>query len=349
MNSQYPPLTSPRVLAGFTIVLALTAAGSSHAAVPSVLPVVKRTYPHDPQAFTQGLLWVGETLYESTGLYGSSTLREVSLSTGAVQQSHSLAPNEFGEGLALVDQRLIQLTWKSGRAHVYDRDSFQLVRSFEYTGEGWGLCFDGNRLVMSDGSSSLFFREPSTFDVTGSVVVTRDGYRVQRLNELECVNGWVYANVWQTKQIVKIDPRTGEVNATITADNLLTPEESAAADVLNGIAYEPTTRRFAITGKLWPKLFEVELPGAAAPDPAPPKAVASEPTTAPGSDAEQAAPHPSGQVPANSPPKVNAGCHCAIAGDRRPHSLAWVVVALTWIGASGTRRRRSVRSVPLVR
>ncbi len=277
--------------------------------VPTVSPVVHARYPHDPEAFTQGLLFVGERLYESTGLYGSSTLRLVDLTTGVVQQSVSLSASEFGEGLASVDERLVQLTWKSGRAHVYDLGSFERQRTFDYTGEGWGLCFDGKRLVMSDGSSSLFFRDPATFVMTGSIAVTRDGANVRRLNELECVNGWVYANVWQTQEIVKIDPTSGSVHATVTIHGLLTAGEAANADVLNGIAYSPLTGRFYVTGKLWPKLFEVEFPDAAAPTPPPSAAAEAEfPTKSAVPPAEERPVLPS------APPKVNTGCHCATAG-----------------------------------
>ncbi len=301
--------------------------------VPNVSPVVHARYPHDPQAFTQGLLFVGERLYESTGLYGSSTLRLVDLTTGVVQKSVSLSPSEFGEGLASVDQHLVQLTWKSGLAHVYDLGSFQRQRTFDYSGEGWGLCFDGKRLVMSDGSSSLFFRDPTTFAMTGSVAVSRDGANVRRLNELECVNGWVYANVWQTQEIVKIDPNSGSVHATVTVGGLLTAGEAANADVLNGIAYSPLNGRFYITGKLWPKLFEVEFLDAAAPTP-PPSAPAEveRPTNGeivPGVEPPGSTPHPmtnsavspsavpptmEGPVSSGAPPKVNSGCHCATAG-----------------------------------
>lgn len=279
-------------------------------AVPTVSPVIVATYPHDDQAFTQGLLFVGERLYESTGLYGSSTVRLVDLTTGVVKQSVSLPASEFGEGLASVDERLVQLTWKSGLARVYDLDSLQLQQTFDYTGEGWGLCFDGQRLVMSDGSSSLFFRDPSTFAMTGSVAVTRDGNSVRRLNELECVNGWVYANVWQTREIVKINPGTGEVGATVTVDGLLTAGEAANADVLNGIAYLAQNGRFYVTGKLWPKMFEMEFPDAAAPHPPPSGAAEAPASGEPSANSGL----PKKPVPSNVPPKVNSGCHCATSG-----------------------------------
>lgn len=302
------------------MLIALSAFQHPAHAAPSVTPKVLQTFSHDPQAFTQGLLFSAGQLYESTGLYGQSSVRRVDLATGAVKQTVSLAATEFGEGLALVDNRLIQLTWKSGVAHVYDLDSLELQKSYDYSGEGWGLCHDGQRLVMSDGSSSLFFRDPTSFEMTGSVAVTRDGSSVRQLNELECVNGWVYANIWQTKQIVKIDPTSGNVAATITVDGLLTTEEATNADVLNGIAYLPDNGHFYITGKLWPKLFEVEFPDAAAPEPAPSAAApgSSEPpaqSSKPSSSVGETPSRPVASSPAaNAPPRLQSGCHCATAG-----------------------------------
>lgn len=335
----------------------------SEAAV-TVTPVVHRAYAHDPEAFTQGLLFYGGQLYESTGLYGSSTLRRVELTTGAVKQSVALAATEFGEGLAQVEDRLIQLTWKSGLAHVFDLTSFEHRQSFDYSGEGWGLCFDGQRLVMSDGSSSLFFRNPTTFEMTGSVTVTRDGVSLRQLNELECVNGWVYANVWQTKHIVKIDPGSGNVVATLLVDGLLTSEEAANADVLNGIAYLPETSRFYITGKLWPKLFEVDFPDAAGPVPAPGEtrdsgssetSVSQTKPTGNGDLTSGGANTPSGHgAPSSgessspSPPKVQSGCHCAAVGAGAgvppavPWTLACVATILPLLGFERRARRRSL-------
>lgn len=321
------------------------------AAVPQVAPVVLNTYSHDPQAFTQGLLFAGEELYESTGLNGRSTVRLVELATGAVKRSVNLPSDEFGEGLAWADGRLVQLTWKSGVAHVYAPETFEVLSRFDYTGEGWGLCFDGKRLIMSDGSSSLFFRDVGTFAMTGSVAVTRDGYSVRQLNELECVNGWVYANVWQTKQIVKIDPGTGEVAAVITVDGLLTPDEARRADVLNGIAYQASKDRFFITGKLWPKLFEVEFTGAGAPSPAPdpakqevgsapvaPTVIVRESAASSAGGAKPNPPAPEGQTP----PKVNGGCGCAALGANVTGSSSsnWGLAVLLPLLGCGLRARK---------
>lgn len=221
---------------------------------------VLAVHPHDPQAYTQGLVWYRGELYESDGLYGRSSLRRVDPATGTVRQKIAIEPRIFAEGLALVGERLIQLTWKEGIAPVYDRATFRHLADFHYEGEGWGLSYDGKRLVMSDGSDRLFFRDPKTFALQGSVAVTRDGVPVMQLNELECVGGEVWANVWQTDDILRIDPKSGRVTGVAEATGLLAPEDRAAgAEVLNGIAYDPATRRFWITGKLWPKMFEVRF------------------------------------------------------------------------------------------
>jgi glutaminyl-peptide cyclotransferase len=216
-------------------------------------------YDHDPDAFTQGLVWHEGVLYESTGLYGHSDLREVELETGAVTRRRQLAPERFAEGLALVGESLVQLTWKSGEAYVYDLDGFEPRGEFDYETDGWGLCFDGERLVMSDGSSTLYGRSPDTFEVVDTVTVTDRGRPVDELNELECVDASVYANVWHSDSIYRIDGRTGAVTGIVDASGLLSPAEAAAADVLNGIAYIPESGTFLITGKLWPRLFEVRF------------------------------------------------------------------------------------------
>lgn len=216
-------------------------------------------YPHATDAFTQGLLLHEEKLYESTGIRGRSTLRRVQLTSGTVEQMISLPDDYFGEGLARVEERLIQLTWTSGVAPVYDIETFEQIGEFSYTGQGWGVDYDGQMLIMSNGSEFLTFRDPETFEALGQVRVTLNGREQKNLNELEYVDGFVYANVWKTDNIVKITPNTGRVVAVIDASGLLTPEEDARADVLNGIAYDPATETFLITGKLWPKLFRVRF------------------------------------------------------------------------------------------
>jgi glutaminyl-peptide cyclotransferase len=305
-----------------------------------VTPVVHQTYPHDSQAFTQGLVfWQGD-LYESTGLYGHSSLRLVDITTGDVERQISLPSGEFGEGLALVDDRLIQLTWKEGVANVYAVDSFQELTTFPYSGEGWGLCYDGKKLVMSDGTSSLFFRDPHTFELQSSLSVERDGQSVRHLNELECVNGFVYANIWQREEIVKIDAQSGQVIATVRVQNLLTSADKQGTDVLNGIAFNPDNKRFYITGKLWPKLFEVEFPGASDPYLA---ATDGNDTTTSGS-ARTLTTNTTSQATATNantlpvPARVANGCRCGL-GSRAHQAQPWGVAA--WlVGISFCRRRR---------
>lgn len=241
-----------------------------------LIPQVLATYPHDPQAFTQGLLWHEGALYESTGLRGQSSLRRVDLQSGAVlhklpvsrpadQLSGANAlPDYFAEGLALVDDRLIQLTWTEGQAFVYDLATFERLETYSYEGEGWGLCYDGRYLYHSDGTPYLSLRNPQTFELIVKFAVTIQGQTLASnlLNELECVDDWVYGNLWQTDFIVQIDKRDGQVVGLIDARELLTAEERAALSpnaVLNGIAYNPETDTFYITGKLWPKLYEVRF------------------------------------------------------------------------------------------
>lgn len=220
---------------------------------------VVRRYPHDTSAFTQGLLWHDGHLYESTGLRGRSTLRKVQLETGEVLERRDVDRAHFAEGLALVRDRLIQLTWRSGLAHVWSVDGFRHQGTIEYDGEGWGLCYDGQHLVMSDGSARLTFRDPETFREVRHVTVRKNGRAVPDLNELECVDGAVWANVWQSDEILRIDPANGRVTGVVDASGLLTDSERRRADVLNGIAWIPERNRFVITGKNWPHLFEIEL------------------------------------------------------------------------------------------
>lgn len=221
---------------------------------------VVSTRPHDPSAYTQGLLLHEGSLYESAGLYGVSSLRQVDPATGEVRRRVNLPARYFAEGLARVGDRLVQLTWQEGVAFVYRLPDFEKVGELPYQGEGWGLCHDGARLIMSDGSDRLFFRDPETFAPMGEVRVRLDGAPLGQLNELECVDGAVYANVYQTEIIVRIDPASGDVTAVIDASGLLGPSDyQAGAEVLNGIAYDPAKKTFLITGKNWPTLFEVEL------------------------------------------------------------------------------------------
>ena len=212
---------------------------------------------HDPKAFTQGLEFDDGRLYESRGRNGESGISEIDPRDGSVLRWMPLADEYFGEGVTVVGDSLIQLTWLSGKAFVYDIESFEVTGSFDYEGQGWGLCFDGVRLVMSDGSSSLTMRDPKTFSVVDSVTVRLDGLGVASLNELECIDGKVYANIWQTDTIVEINPATGDVTAVIDASGLLDDAGQSAADVLNGIAYDEDSGAFLLTGKLWPSMFVV--------------------------------------------------------------------------------------------
>ena len=214
-------------------------------------------YPHDPTAFTQGLVWDGGLLYESTGLYGRSTVRRVEPGDGRILEKTVLDPNLFGEGLALAGGRLIQLTWKAGIALVYDLATLRDVDQFGYNGEGWGLASDGERLAMSNGSSLLTFRDPSDFRWLSTLEVRLAGEPIDRLNELEFADGQLYANVWGENRIVRIDPQNGRVTAVIDAAGLLKPQEARMVDVLNGIAYDPASETFWLTGKFWPKTFQV--------------------------------------------------------------------------------------------
>ncbi|MFD1146405.1 glutaminyl-peptide cyclotransferase [Saccharothrix hoggarensis] len=216
------------------------------------------TVPHDRGAFTQGLELVDGVLYEGTGLEGQSSLRRVDPETGEVERRVDLPEPLFGEGITVVDDRIWQLTWRDGVAIERDRDTLEEVRRVTYEGEGWGLCRDGDRLVMSDGSDELVFRDPRTFAETGAVAVRRDGRPVEHLNELECVGGQVWANVWQTDEVVRIDPSDGRVTAAVDL-SVLRPADVPRSDVLNGIAAVPGTDEFLVTGKNWPTIFRVRF------------------------------------------------------------------------------------------
>ena len=256
MRAAAPLLALLSIFAGVTGTA--TFAQPKAVTAPAALKVkVLQTYPHDRDAFTQGLIWRDGILYESTGLVGRSSLRKVDLASGAVKQQVAVAAPYFAEGLAEVGNRLFQLTWQHGRVFVYDKNTLNRVGEMSYQGEGWGLCHDGRSLIMSNGSDALTVRDPQTFAVTRTIQVTENGHAVPQLNELECVGSDVYANVWTTDTIVRVDVKTGRVTARIDAAGLLAPMDRRGTDVLNGIAYDPADRTFLITGKLWPKLFRV--------------------------------------------------------------------------------------------
>lgn len=221
---------------------------------------VVNSYPHDPTSFTQGLVWKDGGFYESTGLYGQSKVRRLEFPSGKVIKELKLAPELFGEGLALVDGRLIQLTWKSRRGFVYDRDSFSVVQEFRYDTEGWGLTYDGNNLILSDGSSDLFYLDPQTFKPVRRLAVTMNGRALTELNELEFIEGEIWANVWQTDLVVRIEPASGRVTSFLNLKGILAPSDRTGSDaVLNGIAYDAEKKRIFVTGKLWPRIFEIKV------------------------------------------------------------------------------------------
>jgi glutaminyl-peptide cyclotransferase len=221
---------------------------------------VVNVYPHDPRAFTQGLLYHDGFLYESTGLNGQSSLRKVDLVTGEVRQRFDVPETYFAEGLALFNRRLYQLTWQSRLGFIYDQDSFQLQRTFNYRGEGWGLTDDGQQLIMSDGTNRLRFLDPETLDQKREVDVRDEDRPVNLLNELEFVKGDLWANIWQSDRLVRINPQSGQVTGWVNLAGLLpTQDRLRGADVLNGIAYDEAGDRLFVTGKLWPKLFEIRL------------------------------------------------------------------------------------------
>jgi glutamine cyclotransferase len=218
-------------------------------------------YPHDRRAFTEGLAYVDGVLYEGTGLNGESTLRRVELETGEVLQAVRLSEEYFGEGIAVLGDRIYELTWKNGICVVFDRETFEFLEAFTYQTEGWGLTTDGERLIMSDGTNRLFIRDPETFAELDTIDVYDGARAIWNLNELEVVDGEIWANVWQTDLIARIDPETGQVTGWIDLTGLLSEKdrERHPVDVLNGIALDPETGRLFVTGKLWPKLYEIEV------------------------------------------------------------------------------------------
>ncbi len=235
------------------------AGGRRGPTAPTAGYALVNTFPHDPEAFCQGLLYHDGFLYESTGNYGASSLRRVELTTGAVRQQHDLASDLFGEGIALWDDQIVQLTWKNRLAIVYDRATFAELRRHTYQGVGWGLTSDGKQLIMSDGTATLRFIDPATFQVRRQVAVRDGTRRVTQLNELEYVDGEVYANIWYEDRIARIAPATGLVVGWLDLAGLFPAAQRPHPDaVLNGIAYDPQQRRLFVTGKHWPHLFEIQ-------------------------------------------------------------------------------------------
>ena len=220
---------------------------------------VVRVYPHDREAFTQGLVWHEGRLYESTGLVGRSTLREVELETGRVIRSATIPPPIFGEGIALWGDEILSISWQNGIGFRWNRRTFRQTGSWRYEGEGWGLTQDGRHIIMSDGTAELRFLDPATLREVRRITVTSEGRPVARLNELEYVRGDILANVWQTSAIARIDPATGTVRGWIDLSALVRENNSGAEDVLNGIAFDPAGDRLFVTGKNWSRLYEIDL------------------------------------------------------------------------------------------
>ena len=245
------------------LLVAASIAPSAQRRQPTTAPVIGYTivkiYPHDREAFTQGLVFLDGILYEGTGLKGKSSIRKVKPETGEVLQIEKLEDRYFGEGISVVGDRLIQITWQSGVGFVYDKKTFQRQRSFNYEGEGWGLTYDGTRLIMSDGTATLRFLDPQTLKETGRLDVKDGRLPVESINELEMVKSELFANIWPTDRIARINPKTGQVTGWLDLAGILDPRDRVNVDVLNGIAYDAAGDRLFVTGKQWPKLFEIKL------------------------------------------------------------------------------------------
>jgi len=228
--------------------------------IPVYTPEVYASHPHDAGAFTQGLIYADGILYEGTGLYeGKSSLRKVAIETGEVLQKINLAPEYFGEGITLYNDKIIQLTWQNNKGFVYDKDTFEVLDEFSYSTEGWGITFDGEYLIMSDGTDVLYYLNPYDYSTVKQVNVTANGEAVTRLNELEYINGRIYANVWQTDRIAIIQP-DGKVAGWIDLEGIISSGDcTTEIDVLNGIAYNAADSRIYVTGKYWCRLFEIEV------------------------------------------------------------------------------------------
>jgi glutaminyl-peptide cyclotransferase len=259
--------TRPRLLAAW-LLCAIAALPPAHAAGPTLAPAIPtytykvvHTYPHDPNAFTEGLFYKDGVLYESTGLEGRSSVRQVRLETGQLVRKADLPPELFGEGITDWNDRVVGLTWKSQFGFVLGLRDFSVIGRFSYPGEGWGLTHNDRELVMSDGTAELRFLDPQNFHELRRVRVTAAGEPVANLNELEWVDGEVYANIWQTDRIARIDPKTGNVVGWIDLTGILPARDRVEGhtDVLNGIAYDSAGKRLFVTGKMWPKLFEIRL------------------------------------------------------------------------------------------
>ncbi|HET7114602.1 MAG TPA: glutaminyl-peptide cyclotransferase [Pyrinomonadaceae bacterium] len=231
-----------------------------NAVVPKLGYQIVNVWPHDPNAFTQGLVFLDGKMIESTGQEGRSSLRNVELETGKILKKVDVPEPYFAEGIALLNNKIYQLTWQHQRGFIYDAQSFQKVGEFDYDGEGWGLATDGHSLILSDGSNRIRFLNPDSFQVTKTIAVVDGKVPVRELNELEFVNGEIYANIWHEDRIAAINPQTGRVTAWIDLTGLLQPGDVQDPEaVLNGIAYDQSSSRLFVTGKLWPRVFEIKI------------------------------------------------------------------------------------------
>ncbi len=243
---------------------ATASSGSSGPSTADKVPVftykVVNSFPHDPSAFTQGLAIENGVLFEGTGLRGRSTLRRVNLQSGKIEKLHRLPAHVFGEGITLFGNQIIQCTWKSNIIFVYDKQNLQLMNTVDYPRDSWGITYDGKHLFMSDGTSTIRLLDPQSFQETGRLKVHDNDGSVSRLNELEYVRGEIFANIWKTDRIARISPRSGQIVGWIDLTGLLGPQyRERSVDVLNGIAYDAENDRLFVTGKFWPRLFEIEL------------------------------------------------------------------------------------------
>jgi len=228
--------------------------------IPTYSYKIKNSWPHDKRAYTQGLIFLDGILWESTGQYGSSSLRKVELKTGKVLKQISVPQQYFAEGMTVFHNKVFQLTWQEQKGFIYDPVTFQKQGEFTYTGEGWGLTHDGESLIMSDGTNGIRFLDPATLQTKRTISVFDAGEPIEQLNELEYIDGEIYANIYQTERIVRVDPKSGKILGWIDLTGLLkTKERTGAEDVLNGIAYDEVGKRLFVTGKMWPKLFEIEI------------------------------------------------------------------------------------------
>lgn len=240
---------------------------ASAPAVPAYNYEIVATYPHDTASFTEGLQFIDGVMYESTGVEGTSWVRKYDLATGAVQLQHDIDKQYFGEGMLVLPDKIISITWKHGKGFIYDRATLKPTGEFSYPGEGWALTTDGQRIFMSDGTSQIRILDPATLAETGRIDVTMNGRPADKLNELEFIKGEIWANVFESDRVVRIDPATGKITGVVFLANLLSMQERQGVDVLNGIAYDAAGDRIFVTGKYWPKTFEIKLKDAAAPKP----------------------------------------------------------------------------------